>query len=150
MIAPRNEECQYCSASTPVQERGKSSLSECGSPVSASRISSSFTTTNEVQSVSEAILVPPFFKQFQISRGFLSASSQSLTDLRRRNILWPMHALSRSRCWRLFLVARPALARDYRFDRSMPEEMLRTYLSRAMTTTYLLTGHGDFETTCGC
>src|SRR5438445_6260077 len=48
-----------------------------------------------------------------------------------------------------------SLARDYRFDGSMSEEVLRNYLSRSMTTMYLLTGHGDFEdnlhmlTNCG-
>ena len=47
------------------------------------------------------------------------------------------------------------LARDYRFDGSMSEEVLRSYLSRSMTTMYLLTGHGDFNdnlrmlTNCG-
>lgn len=37
------------------------------------------------------------------------------------------------------------MARDYRFDGSMPEEVLRSYLSRSMTTMNLLTGHGDFD-----
>jgi len=47
------------------------------------------------------------------------------------------------------------LARDYRFDGGMSEEVLRSYLSRSMTTMYLLTSHGDFEdnlrmlTSCG-
>lgn len=47
------------------------------------------------------------------------------------------------------------LARDYRFDGSMSEEVLRSYLSRSMTTMYLLTSHGDFDdnlrmlTNCG-
>src|SRR6266540_1467533 len=47
------------------------------------------------------------------------------------------------------------LARDYRFDGGMSEEVLRSYLSRSMTTMYLLTSHGDFEdnlrmlTNCG-
>lgn len=35
--------------------------------------------------------------------------------------------------------------RDYRFDGSMEEEVLRSYLSRSMTLMYLLTGQGDFE-----
>jgi hypothetical protein len=48
-----------------------------------------------------------------------------------------------------------ALAGDYRFDGSMSEEVLRSYLSRSMTTMYLLTSHGDFDdnlrmlTNCG-
>ena len=47
------------------------------------------------------------------------------------------------------------LARGYRFDGSMSEEVLRSYLSRSMTTMYLLTSHGDFDdnlrmlTNCG-
>jgi hypothetical protein len=36
-------------------------------------------------------------------------------------------------------------ARDYRFDGTMSEEVLRSYLSRSMTTMYLLTGQGDLE-----
>jgi len=36
-------------------------------------------------------------------------------------------------------------AGDYRFDGHMSESVLRSYLSRSMTTMYLLTGHGDFE-----
>lgn len=39
----------------------------------------------------------------------------------------------------------PAKARDYRFDGTMSEEVLRNYLSRSMTLMYLLTGHGDFD-----
>src|SRR6185295_10238190 len=48
-----------------------------------------------------------------------------------------------------------ALARDYRLDGSVSEEVLRSYLSRSMTTMYLLTSHGDFDdnlrmlTNCG-
>jgi hypothetical protein len=55
----------------------------------------------------------------------------------------------------LVLLTLPALARDYRFDGRMSEEVLRSYLSRSMTTMYLLTSHGDFEdnlrmlTNCG-
>jgi hypothetical protein len=66
-----------------------------------------------------------------------------------------MQSLARLLCRLLLLVALPAVARDYRFDGSMPEEVLRSYLSRSMTTMYLLTGHGDFEdnlrmlTNCG-
>ncbi|MCW5557832.1 MAG: hypothetical protein KIT22_08375 [Verrucomicrobiae bacterium] len=46
-------------------------------------------------------------------------------------------------------------AGDYPFDGRMSEEVLRNYLSRSMTTMYLLTSHGDFEdnlrmlTNCG-
>ena len=53
------------------------------------------------------------------------------------------------------LVVLPVLARDYRFDGRMSEEVLRNYLSRSMTTMYLLTSHGDFDdnlrmlTNCG-
>ncbi len=56
--------------------------------------------------------------------------------------------------WSL-LFSMHVLARDYRFDGSMSEEVLRSYLSRSMTTMYLLTGHGDFDdnlrvlTNCG-
>src|SRR5258708_4749537 len=56
--------------------------------------------------------------------------------------------------WSL-LFSMHVLARDYRFDSSMSEEVLRSYLSRSMTTMYLLTSHGDFEdnlrmlTNCG-
>jgi hypothetical protein len=39
----------------------------------------------------------------------------------------------------------PLQARDYRFDGSMSEETLRSYLSRSMTLMYLLTGGGSFE-----
>src|SRR5438445_12107455 len=45
------------------------------------------------------------------------------------SLLFPMHVL----------------AGDFRFDGSISEEVLRNYLSRSMTTMYLLTGHGDFE-----
>ena len=45
----------------------------------------------------------------------------------------------------LLLTALPLEARDYRFDGSMSEETLRSYLSRSMTLMYLLTGGGDFE-----
>ena len=45
----------------------------------------------------------------------------------------------------LFVPSLGAQGRDYRFDGSMSEEVLRSYLSRAMTTMYLLTGQGDFE-----
>ncbi len=66
-----------------------------------------------------------------------------------------MRSLARWLCPLLLLVALPLLARDYRFDGSMSEEVLRNYLSRSMTTMYLLTGHGDFDdnlrmlTNCG-
>ncbi len=56
--------------------------------------------------------------------------------------------------WSL-LFSMHVLARDYRFDGSMSEEVLRSYLSRSMTTMYLLTSHGDFDdnlrmlTNCG-
>src|SRR6187402_3331863 len=68
-----------------------------------------------------------------------------------------MHSLAQWLC-PLFLIAAlplPTLARDYRFDGSVSEEVLRSYLSRSMTTMYLLTGHGDFDdnlrmlTNCG-
>ncbi len=45
----------------------------------------------------------------------------------------------------LLLLSAPAHARDYRFDGSMSEEVLRSYLSRSMTLMYLLTGGGDFD-----
>src|SRR5437016_6336925 len=34
---------------------------------------------------------------------------------------------------------------DYHFDGSMPEEVLRSYLSRSMTTMYLLSRESTFE-----
>lgn len=55
----------------------------------------------------------------------------------------------------LLLFTSCAFARDYRFDGRMSEEVLRSYLSRSMTTMYLLTSHGDFDdnlrmlTNCG-
>ena len=55
----------------------------------------------------------------------------------------------------LLLGCLPVGARDYRFDGRMSEEVLRSYLSRSMTTMYLLTSHGDFDdnlrllTNCG-
>src|ERR1043166_8017441 len=73
----------------------------------------------------------------------------------RGNTLRFMHALARCFCRLLLFVALPVLARDYRFDVSMSEEVLRSYLSRSMTAMYLLTGHGDFDdnlrmlTNCG-
>jgi len=66
-----------------------------------------------------------------------------------------MHSLTQRLFCLLLLVALPALARDYRFDGKISEEVLRSYLSRSMTTMYLLTGHGDFDdnlrmlTNCG-
>jgi len=62
---------------------------------------------------------------------------------------------TRTLCGWLLLFSLPVLAIDYRFDGSMSEEVLRSYLSRSMTTMYLLTGHGDFDdnlrmlTNCG-
>src|SRR2546423_12505705 len=62
---------------------------------------------------------------------------------------------TRTLCGWLLFFALPVCARDYRFDGSMSEEVLRSYLSRSMTTMYLLTGHGDFDdnlrmlTNCG-
>src|SRR5215510_6164134 len=66
-----------------------------------------------------------------------------------------MRSLSRTFCGSLLLISLSAFARDYRFDGSMSEVVLRSYLSRAMTTMYLLTSHGDFDdnlrmlTNCG-
>jgi len=46
-------------------------------------------------------------------------------------------------------------APDYKFDGRISEDVLRNYLSRSMTTMYLLTGHGHFDdnlrmlTNCG-
>lgn len=45
----------------------------------------------------------------------------------------------------LLLAVLPIQARDYHFDGSMSEEVLRSYLSRSMTMMYLLTGHGDLD-----
>src|SRR6185503_11410995 len=80
---------------------------------------------------------------------------QGLTGLARTNTVAFMYSLPQRLCCLLLLIALPALARDYRFDGSMSEEVLRSYLSRSMTTMYLLTGHGDFDdnlrmlTNCG-
>ena len=58
-------------------------------------------------------------------------------------LLWPL------------ILGLPLFARDYTFDGSMSEPVLRNYLSRSMTTMYLLTSHGDFDdnlrmlTNCG-
>lgn len=60
-----------------------------------------------------------------------------------RNTVQTMRALVRYLCCLLLPGAIPMLARDYRFDGSMPEEVLRSYLARSMTTMYLLTSHGD-------
>jgi hypothetical protein len=45
----------------------------------------------------------------------------------------------------LLFAVTAAFGRDYRFDGSMSEEVLRSYLSRSMTTMYLLTGQGDLD-----
>ena len=45
----------------------------------------------------------------------------------------------------LLLAFLPVFARDYRFDKSMSEEVLRSYLSRSMTVLDLMTGHGDLD-----
>ena len=66
-----------------------------------------------------------------------------------------MHSLTRTLGGLLLLVSLPVSARDYRFDGRMPEEVLRSYLSRSMTLMYLLTSHGDIDdnvrmmTNCG-
>ena len=66
-----------------------------------------------------------------------------------------MRTLSFWLCPLWLVVVSQVHARDYRFDGSMSEEVLRSYLSRSMTTMYLLTGHGDFDdnlrmlTNCG-
>ena len=58
-------------------------------------------------------------------------------------------------CCGLLLAFLPVFARDYRFDRSMSEAVLRSYLSRSMTVLDLMTGHGDLDdnirmlTNCG-
>jgi len=55
----------------------------------------------------------------------------------------------------LLLIAGPVLGRDYQFDGSMSELVLRNYLSRSITQMYLLTGQGDLNdnirmlTNCG-
>ena len=58
--------------------------------------------------------------------------------------------------WMAMLVSSlPVAAGDYHFDGSMPEQVLRSYLSRSMTTMYLLTRPRDFDdnlrmlTNCG-
>jgi hypothetical protein len=55
----------------------------------------------------------------------------------------------------LFCPCGSGLARNYHFDGSMSEAVLRSYLSRSMTMMYLLLGHGDLDdnirmmTNCG-
>ena len=56
-----------------------------------------------------------------------------------------VRSLTRTLCGWLLLFSLPVLARNYHFDGSMSEEVLRSYLSRSLTTMYLLTGHGDFD-----
>ena len=66
-----------------------------------------------------------------------------------------MRSLVRYLAGFLVFAALPILARDYRFDGRMSEEVLRSYLSRSMTLMYLLTGQGDLDdnirmmTNCG-
>jgi len=45
----------------------------------------------------------------------------------------------------LFLGVVLSVAGEYRFDGSMPEPVLRNYLSRSMTLMYLLTGQGNLD-----
>jgi hypothetical protein len=45
----------------------------------------------------------------------------------------------------LLLAFLPAFAREYRFDGSISEAVLRSYLSRSMTELDLVTGHGDLD-----
>ena len=66
-----------------------------------------------------------------------------------------MRSFTRCLCGLLLVVTLPLFAREYHFDGSMSEAVLRSYLARSMTTMYLLTGHGDFDdnlrmlTNCG-
>src|SRR5688572_10325567 len=66
-----------------------------------------------------------------------------------------MHSISRLLGATFLFIALSGHARDYNFDGKMSEEVLRNYLSRSMTTMYLLTSHGDFDdnlrmlTNCG-
>ena len=63
--------------------------------------------------------------------------------------------MARGLVWLALFCALPMNARDYRFDGRMSEEVLRSYLSRSMTTMSLLMSHGDFDdnlrmlTNCG-
>jgi hypothetical protein len=56
-----------------------------------------------------------------------------------------MRLRDRCICGLLLLASLPAFAREYRFDGSISEPVLRSYLSRSMTTLDLLTGHGDVD-----
>src|SRR5437016_10243417 len=84
-----------------------------------------------------------------------AARPRELTRARHKNSMRCVRLLVRIllACSLLFSVS--VLARDFRFNGSMSEEVLRNYLSRSMTTMYLLTGHGDFDdnlrllTNCG-
>lgn len=78
-----------------------------------------------------------------------------LTLSRRKNSLGVMRPLTRCCLAVILLLSISGFARDYRFDGSMSEEVLRSYLSRSMTSMYLLTSHGNLDdnirlmTNCG-
>ena len=78
-----------------------------------------------------------------------------LTSAPCKNRICGVRSLGRTFLACSLLVSTHLLARDYLFKGSMSEEVLRNYLSRSMTTMYLLTGHGDFDdnlrmlTNCG-
>ena len=56
-----------------------------------------------------------------------------------------MSLLDRYICGLLLLCVLPAFAREYRFDGTISEAVLRSYLSRSMTTLDLATGHGNLD-----
>lgn len=70
-------------------------------------------------------------------------------------LCWTNNGLKGCVLLSLLLVENPALARDYHFDGSMSEPVLRNYLARSMTTMYLLFEPGDLAdnlrmmTNCG-
>ncbi len=67
-------------------------------------------------------------------------TSSGWKDRLRRVSFW-----DRCICGLLLLASLPAFAREYRFDGSISEAVLRSYLSRSMTTLDLVTGHGDLD-----
>src|ERR1035437_6267408 len=75
----------------------------------------------------------------------LSHGGSGLTSSGRMGRLRRMRSWYRCICGLLLLASLPAFAREYRFDGSISEPVLRSYLSRSMTTLDLLTGHGDVD-----
>src|SRR5436190_5590144 len=56
-----------------------------------------------------------------------------------------MRVLNRLLLSCLLLLPLTAAGRDYQFDGKVPEEVLRSYLSRSITMMQMLAGKGDFD-----